>query len=61
MTSRMKDFQLTSYSSAQFEALVGEICRHGESDPANPEGNHNVPDRYLPAAEKAQHVEKSYQ
>jgi len=47
--------------STQLEAFVGKIGRNSKAYPANPDGHHNVPDRHMPAAEKAKSVEESYQ
>jgi hypothetical protein len=46
---------------AQSETFIGKICGDDESDPANPDGHHNVPDRDVPPADEASGVKQSYQ
>ena len=46
---------------ARPEALVGKICRDGESDPANPQWHGNAFYRHMPAEEETKSMPYSYQ
>ena len=46
---------------ARPEALVGKVCRDGESDPANPQWHGNAFYRHMPAEEETKSMPYSYQ
>ena len=61
LARKLKTPNLLRRPLAQSETFIGKICGDDESDPANPDGHHNVPDRHVPPAGEADGVKQSYQ